>query len=289
MKITFIGLGKMGSAMVKRLLQSSYEVTVFNRTPSKMIPLQALGAKPSESIAQAVSQADIVMTCLLNDKALLEVAEEMVSHIQSKAIHIGLSTILPDTAQAIEDLHQKKGGYYISATVLGIPAVADHGQLTTFCAGAEPYLEIAIPILKAFSGQIVALGNETKAPNIMKICMNYSLMTTLELISELYTFAEKSGLDTEIVRKGLHQIYAHPSFKLYIDKIHARDFDHVNFNMLGGNKDVSIFQEAFSRVGVAPEIGNIVKSRFISALSLGMENKDWSGIYEVIRAQSGLK
>ena len=274
--------------MVRRLLEKKYEVTVFNRTSSKMIPLQQLGAKPSQSIAQAVSEANIVMTCLLNDQAVLEVTAEMVPHIQAKTIHIGLSTILPDTAQAVEELHQKQGGHYISATVLGIPKVADKGELTTFCAGAETDLEIAIPVLKAFSGQIVPLGKDIKAPNIMKICMNYSLITTLELISELYTFAEKSGLDTEVVKQGLHQIYGHPSFKLYIDKIHERNFDDVNFNMLGGNKDVSVFQEAFSRVGVAPEIGNIVKSRITSALALGMKDKDWSSIYEIIRAQSGL-
>ena len=66
-------------------------------------------------------------------------------------------------------------------------------------------------------------------------------------------------------------------------------FDHVNFDMIGGNKDVSIFQEAFSKAGVAPEIANIVKSRMTSALSLGMKDKDWSSIYEIVRAQSGLK
>ena len=118
--------------------------------------------------------------------------------------------------------------------------------------------------------------------------MNYSLITAIELISELYTFAEKSGVDTEIVKMGLHQIYGHPAFKLYIDKIHDRNFSEVNFDMVGGHKDVNIFQEAFSKVGVAPEIANIVRSRFISALAQNMHDKDWSGIYEVVRSQSGL-
>lgn len=289
MKITFIGLGKMGSAMVRRLLQNNFDVTVFNRTASKMIPMQQLGAKPSVSVAQAVSNADIVMTSLLNDQAVLEVTEEMIPAIQPTTIHIGLSTILPDTAQIVADLHRQKGGHYISATVLGVPKVADNGQLTTYCAGNEAEIQTVTPVLKAFSGQILPLGMDIKAPNVMKICMNYSLITTLELISELYVFAEKSGLDTNIVKASLHQIYGHPSFKLYVDKIHDRDFDHVNFNMIGGNKDVTIFQEAFSKVGVAPEIANIVKSRFTSALALGMKDKDWSSMYEIVRAQAGLK
>ncbi len=133
------------------------------------------------------------------------------------------------------------------------------------------------------------LGDKINAPNVIKICLNYGLITTIELVSELYAFTEKSGVDTEIVRNALHQVFAHPAFKRYVDKIHDRNFDEVNFDMLGGNKDVSIFQEAFSRVGVAPEIGNIVKSRFTSALAQGMEHKDWSGIYEIIRSNAGLK
>ena len=87
----------------------------------------------------------------------------------------------------------------------------------------------------------------------------------------------------------MHQIYGHPAFKRYIDKIYDRDFDEVNFDMIGGNKDISVFQEAFARVGVVPDFGNIIKSRFISALAHGMENKDWSGIYEIVRSQAGLE
>lgn len=288
MKITFIGLGKMGTAIVERLLQAGYEVTVFNRTLTKMKPLVSMGAISSDSINQAVKNVPVVMTSLLNDQAVLDVTDKLIQNIQPGTIHIGLSTILPDTAKSLETKHKEHNSYYISATVLGVPAVARRGELTTFCVGSDAELKTVMPLLEAISKQVIPLGNQIFAPNVMKICMNYSLITAIELMSELYTFAEKSGLDTEVVRMGLHQIYSHPAFKLYIDKIHERNFDEVNFDMVGGNKDVSIFQEAFSRVGVAPEIGNVVRSRFISALAQQMHDKDWSGIYEIIRTQSGL-
>lgn len=73
MKITFIGLGKMGTALVERLLAAGYEVTVFNRTSSKMKSLLALGAIAGNSIKDSVKHADIVMTSLiLFDKKRLE-------------------------------------------------------------------------------------------------------------------------------------------------------------------------------------------------------------------------
>ena len=289
MKITFIGLGKMGTAMVERLLKANYEVTVFNRTKSKMEPLGAKGAKSSHSISKAIKNADIIMTSLLDDRSVLEVTDELLQSIGPGKIHIGLSTILPDTAKILEIKHGQHNSCYISAVVLGVPQIVRQGELTTFCAGSAAEMETILPVLQTFSKTVIPLGDQIFAPNVMKICMNYSLITTIELISELYTFAEKSGLDTEIVKIGLHQIYQHPSFKLYIDKIHERNFNEVNFDVVGGNKDVSVFQEAFARVGVVPEIGNIVRSRFISALAKQMQDKDWSSIYEIVRAQSGLK
>ena len=167
--------------------------------------------------------------------------------------------------------------------------MASQGELTVFCAGEENKISLCEPILKVFSNKILYLGKEAKAPLVMKICMNYSLITALELISEVYVFAEKSGLDKEVVQHGLHEIYGHPGFKRYVDKIKDRNFDEVNFDMKGGIKDVSIFQKAFSDAGVPPKLADIVKSRCISALSNHMENKDWSAIYEIARQEAGLK
>lgn len=280
----------MGTAMVARLLLTHHQVTVFNRTPEKMDPLIALGAIKADSIAKAVSVADIVMSSLLDDEAVLEVAKKMIPHMKSGTIHIGLATILPDTAKTLLALHQQVHTYYLSAPVLGISSVAREGLLTCFCAGHQQALDIGIPLLSIFVKTVIPLGDESKitSPNLMKICMNYSLMATLELISELYVFAEKGGLDKEVLKIGLHQIYSHPAFKRYIDKISDRDFDHVNFNMAGGAKDINLFETAFSQVGVEPKIGHILKSRFQEALSAGMKDKDWSAIYEVVRKNAGL-
>ncbi len=289
MKVAFIGLGKMGTAMVEQLLKAGYEVSIFNRTAKKMDPLLEKGAISTNSISQAVENAEVVMTCLLNDEAVLQVTNQIVESISPGVPHVGLATVLADTAKIVAEKHRAHHSSYISAAVLGVPDVARRGELTTFYAGDDEEVEKVLPLLKTFSKSMVSFGNKIHAPNVMKICMNYSLVTAIELISELYIFAEKSDLDMEVVKTGLHEIYKHPAFKRYIDKIFERNFDEVNFNVIGGNKDVSLFQEAFSSVGVVPEIGNIVRSRFTSALAKQMQDKDWCSIYEVIREQSGLK
>jgi 3-hydroxyisobutyrate dehydrogenase-like beta-hydroxyacid dehydrogenase len=290
MNITFIGLGGMGTAMVERLLLANYPVIVFNRSPEKALPLVTLGAIASQSIPEAVANADIVLSCLLDDQAVLEVTKAMLSALKPGAIHVGLSTILPETAEILQTLHQAVQTHYIAGAVLGVPAAVRAGNLTVYCAGNEAALTCITPVLASFAERIMPLGNETeiKAPNFMKICVNYSLMTTLELMSELYVFAEKSGVEQSIVKLALEQIYAHSAFKRYIGKIADRDFDNVNFSMTVAQKDVRIFTKAFNDVGVKPELANLVSTRLQQGVAAGMAQKDWSGIYEVVRAAAGL-
>lgn len=291
MKVTVVGLGKMGSAMAERIIQSGHEVTVYNRSAEKMAPLLDLGAKGAESIASAVASAEVVISSLFDDDALREVclsAQGLIESLPDHAVHVSTATILPATAQAVAKAHADAGKQYVSAAVLGIPQVAREGKMLSFCAGAQTATNAVEPILKTFCEEVQNLGNNPQAPLVMKVGLNYALIASLELISELYVFFEKSGVDPALMQEGLHRIYAHPGYKRYIDKIKDRDFDRVNFDMRGGLKDASVFQKAFTDAGVPPGLGDLVKSRFISALANQMDDKDWSGIYEVIRQEAGL-
>ena len=287
-KICCIGLGKMGTALATVLLREGLDITVYNRTEKKMLPLIEMGAKGAHSLPEAVKESDIVISCLLDDKAVIECAKEFAPHLRSNAIHISLATILPDTAKQLEAIHQDSGNRFIGGAVLGIPQRALEKKLTTFCSGNQNAIMELEEVLSCFSEKILNLGEQVKAANVMKICMNYSLSTALELMSELYIFAEKSELDTSYVSSGLNEIFGHPAFKLYIEKIASRNFDSVNFDIIGGNKDACLFQEAFKRVGMENKLGEVVRSRFQQAIEKGMEDMDWSSIYEIVRSESGL-
>lgn len=290
--ITLIGLGKMGTAMATRLLEQGVALTVYNRTASKMATLAEKGAKTATTLQEAVANADLVITCLLDDQSMFDVIlrpNGFLSHMKPGAIHMSTATLLPDTAQALEKAHTEHGSHYMAATVLGVPRVAYAGELTAFFAGAPENSQVCESLLQKLAASVFYLGENVKAPLIQKICINYALCTTIELISELYVFAEKSGLDLENIQKSLHHIYGHPAFKLYIDKIKARNFDEVNFDLQGGTKSVTMFQKALSDAGVPPHLANIVKNRQISALANGYEDKDWSSIYEIVRQEAGLE
>lgn len=289
MKITLIGLGKMGSVLAERLLAANFDLTVFNRTKEKMLPLIEAGARGAETLEDAVKEAKIIITCLLDDQAVLETTQSLVRYQSPHTIHIGTSTILPETSKKLFNFHQKNGSAYIAANVLGVPKAAARGELTTIVAGSADVIEQCKPIFASYSIKVIPVGSQPFQANVVKICMNYFLVTAIETIGELYTFAEKSEVSPSILNSLFHTVFAHPAFKLYVDKISLRDFDDVNFDIKGGFKDINLFQQAFAHAGVVPEIANIIKDKFIIALAHHMEQKDWSAITEITRLQANLK
>lgn len=287
-KITLIGLGKMGTVLAQRLLNANFDLTVFNRTQEKMNPLIAAGAKGAHSLEESVKEAEVIISCLLDDKAVLETTGSFINAIRPDAIHLGTSTILPETSKKLTEIHQQHGSYYVAANVLGVPKAAAHGELTSIVAGSADAITRCKPIFDSYSIKIMNIGSQAYQANVIKICMNYMLVSAIETMGELYAFAEKSEVDTAIVNTMFHSIYGHPAFQLYVDKIKNRDFDDVNFDMHGGFKDISLFQQAFTNMGIVPAVGNVIKDKFIIALAHQMGEKDWSAVTDITRMQTNL-
>lgn len=288
-KIAFIGLGKMGNAIAEKLLEAGHPLVVFNRTQNKTEVLRKMGAEVADSIQFALSDVDIVFTSVIDDEALLSVSKEILAHAKKGTIHVSTSTILPNTAKELETLHENVGCIYIASPVLGIPKAVRAKKATTFCSGNQEAIKKITPLLETYSEMVENMGDQISHANVFKVCMNYSLITAIELISELYAYAEKSGVDKGYIQGALKYMYAHPAVHVYIDKIYHRDFDQVNFDMKGGNKDVHLFQKAFLDAGVSPDLATVFESKITESLALKMENKDWSAVSEIVRRRSGLE
>ncbi len=285
-KIVFIGLGRMGSAMATQLLKAGISLTVYNRTKKKAASLVELGAHLAESLDNAVVDADIIFTSLMDDSALKAVTAAMLPNMKKSAIHVSTSTILPKTAEQLEQQHLEASCFYVSSLVLGVPKAVIAKRAMSIVSGNVDKVEDIKPLIEAYSDSILYMGEKISHANVLKIYMNYSLISAIELISELYAYAEKSGVDTEIVKESLKHIYSQPAILLYIDKIHARNFDEVNFDIQGGNKDINLFIEAFMEVGVTPDIANTMQGKFAQAMENNMGSKDWSAVSDIVRQRS---
>ena len=294
MKVAFIGLGNMGSGIAQCVLKAGFDLTVWNRTAAKMEPLVANGAKAAASPREAVTGADVVITSLMDDKSILEnlqAADGILAGMKQGAVHVCVTTISPRCADELAELHHKHGSSYVSGPVVGRPDAAASGQLISFLAGESGAIEMATPVCRAYSKAVTPISDKPGIANGMKLCINFNTISIIEMMAETYVLAEKCGVPLEALRDFYQQsVFAHPAMKMYAEKLRARDFaGRGGFVMTGGLKDVTLMLATADSVGATLEMGKIVERKLKAGVASGMADADWSAIYELTRAEAGLK
>jgi len=288
-KVAFIGLGNMGSAIAGCVLRGGFDLVVYNRTREKMEPFLAKGAKGAVDLKDAVKDADVVITMLMDDKSVLDSVRTFAGSMKPGAVHVGLATVSPECADEAAKLHTDSGTFYVAGPVVGRPNAAAAGELLSFLAGAKAAVETATPVCKAYSKKIVYVSERHGAANTLKLCVNYSIISIIETFSEVYAFADKAGANLDALKDFLEEAMGHPALKMYAGKLRARDFAGKGaFAMSGGLKDVSLMLKASAAIGVDFAIGKIIKPKMETAVANGMGEQDWSSIYEITRKNSGL-
>ena len=292
MRIGFIGLGKMGSAICANIQNAGYDVTVYNRTESKTKPFEQAGAQVALTIKALVERSDIIFSSLFDDRSVLDLChadDGLLDSITPEKIHIGLMTILPATADILQLAHAEKGCHYISAPVVGRPDSAAAGKLITFLAGEASIINRMQPIIASYSMKQILVSDTAGAANSMKICVNYMAMTQLAMLGEVFAYAEKSQLDQAQVLTISKMFFAGNQAMIeYAEKIAHRDFDTAGFDLSAGLKDALIFDAAFTACGVKPSAILGAKDNLVAANANGLGNKDWSALTEISRKLAGL-
>ncbi|TPV59974.1 NAD(P)-dependent oxidoreductase [Aestuariibacter sp. GS-14] len=292
LRIGFIGLGKMGAGICANIQDAGYQLTVYNRTHEKTAPFVARGATAVYSITEVLDSSDIIFSSLLDDKSLLDLCLQNNGIAQHKAagkIHVGLTTVLPDTSSKLAEAHQRVSCHYIAAPVVGRPDAAAAGALISFIAGDKSATEIITPVVNTYTKKQVYLGPHTSSANALKICTNYMAMTQLNMLGEIFTYGEKSGLNRDLVAHVASLFFAGNEPMLeYVDRINNRDFDTVGFNLSAGLKDALIFDQAFTDAGLYAGAIAKAKENLLTANARGLGNKDWSALTEMTRQSSGL-
>ena len=293
MKITFIGLGNMGSGIAKNIQDAGFDLTLWNRTPSKMEPFLEKGAKGASTAAEAVADADVVITSLLDDKSIDELlvgGGDVLSSMKPGAIHLCVTTISPKFATYLNELHKEHGTQYLSGPVAGRPDAAESGTLTTFLAGNADAAAKVTPVCESYSAKVAFVSEEPQVANLTKLAMNYLAIASIEAMSEAYAMMEANGVDVSFLSDVYaSSLFAHPALKMYAKKIAKRDFHgEAGFTMTTGLKDVRLMISTAKDQGVYLDIAHIIEGKMMDSINNGMEKKDWSTIYEITRSRSGL-
>jgi 3-hydroxyisobutyrate dehydrogenase-like beta-hydroxyacid dehydrogenase len=172
--------------------------------------------------------------------------------------------------------------------VLGRPDVAAAGQLRTFVAGDPAAIARCERLFSAYSAGAVNLGPTHRVANSLKLAVNYMLAVAVELMGQVYAFGEKSGIDASILGLVMATFFGNPALQEYSERVRARTFDEVGFALRAALKDTQLMLEASTDVRAPLPFGSIVRDKLLAASANGLEDKDWSAIYEITRMNAGL-
>jgi 3-hydroxyisobutyrate dehydrogenase-like beta-hydroxyacid dehydrogenase len=290
MKIGFIGLGNMGSAMAMNLLKAGHNVTVHNRTAQKAKPLVDQGAHAAADPAEA-SRADVVFTMLADDGAVESVSfgeSGILAHLQPGSVHISSSTISIDLSQKLAAAHEKRNQQFIAAPVFGRPEAAAAGKLIVVVAGRTDAIDRCTPLFDVIGQRIFRFGVQPSAANLIKLSGNFLIASVLESLSEAMALVGKAGIDQhEYVDFLTSTLFAAPVYKTYGVLIADRKFQPAGFAAPLGLKDVRLTLAAGEQFRVPLPLASLIRDRFLALLARGGDSLDWSAISQIAVEESG--
>lgn len=200
-KISFLGLGKMGSVMAPLFIEAGHQLTVFNRNKDKTEALREQGAMIASSPAEASQASEYVFTMLSDDAAVESVflSEQGLLSIDVKdKLFIDMSTLKPSTVKMLAKKVSDASAYFIDAPVSGTVAPAAKGQLMFFCGGASEQIERARPLLDILSRRIIHAG-DIGSGSLLKLVVNLPLAIYWQALAEAVSLGSSGDLSDEIM------------------------------------------------------------------------------------------
>jgi 3-hydroxyisobutyrate dehydrogenase len=197
MQIGVAGVGKMGSAIVQRLIEVGHNLTVWNRSPEKVSPLANAGARVAESPAELARNAQVAITILTDAAAIDAVycaADGLLAGEISGKLFIEMSTVAPETETVLAERVRAKGAAFVECPVGGTTGPARQGKLIGLMGGEPADVERARPILEQLCRRLEHCG-PVGAGAVMKLTINMPLMIYWQALGEALALCRPLGLD----------------------------------------------------------------------------------------------
>ena len=196
-RLGFVGIGYMGRPIAHRLLASGFKLTAYNRHRNKAEELIPYGGTVAEGIAELSSTCNVVLSCLPNDEAVLNVyrgPDGVFANAHRGSLVIEMSTVYPKTSEELSRLGSERGVDVLDVTISGSTPAAEQGELILFGGGDQRCFDAAEPIFHALARKYFYLG-PTGSGARMKLVVNTLLGVGMQAIAEAIAFGEKTGLD----------------------------------------------------------------------------------------------
>lgn len=290
MNIGVIGTGLMGAPMALRLLSSGHQIWVYNRTRSRLKPLELAGATACDTAAALVSEVDVVMLMVTNATAIRQImlatdestTGELGSPDLGQKTIIQMGTIAPEESRDLQTAFEQNGAVYLEAPVLGSIPEAKNGSLIVM-VGADPdSYQRYTPLLECFGDRVYHVGPVGTAA-ALKLAMNQLIGALTVAFAQGLGLIQREGIDTELFMEVLRQsaLYA-PTFDKKLKRMEARNFGDPNFPARHLLKDMALFTRTAQADGLDTSTAESVQRVIEATVQAGLADEDYSALFNVI-------
>jgi 3-hydroxyisobutyrate dehydrogenase-like beta-hydroxyacid dehydrogenase len=293
MKVGFIGLGRMGSAMARRLCEARHDVAVYNRTPEKAKALADAGARVVGSMAEAARYGEAVVTMLADDDALEDVAGQkdgLLQALPAGCVHICAGTHGVHVVRKVDAAHAKAGQVMVASPMLGRPEAVSSGQAGIVVGGPPEALARCRTLFEAMARRVFEAGPDPAAAAAIKIANNFVLGCAIEAMGEGFSLIRKYGVVPQVFYDVMTDgLFSAPAYKVYGKIIVDEAYEKVGQMALLGLKDANLALAAGETVGVPLPSGNVWRDRLVGAVAHGDGGCDWAVMAREQARASGIK
>jgi 3-hydroxyisobutyrate dehydrogenase-like beta-hydroxyacid dehydrogenase len=286
--VGFVGLGLMGSRIVKRLLAAGHRVSGYNRTRAKAEPLIQAGMQWKDTPREVAQAAEITFSMVMDTAALTSVAESpdgILAGLSSEKIYIDMSTVSPRLTRDLARRVAATGAQMLDAPVSGSVPAAESGTLFIYVGGSADALEKARPILEQLSQKIIHIGESGQAV-ATKIAINLNLPAQLVALFESVLLAERSGVSRAVALDALLNSVAASTAMKYRAPFILKMPEEVWFSTAMMQKDIRIALELGEELGVSLQTVELVNEMLTRAIESGWGDEDFAVLFKVVEQLS---
>lgn len=283
-KLGFVGLGLMGSRIVKRLLDAGHQVSGWNRTRAKAEALIQAGMQWQDSPKKVAQAADVTFSMVMDSAALSSITEGddgILAGLSAGKIYVDMSTVSPKLTRLIASRAADSGAQALDAPVSGSLPAAESGSLIIFVGGSADALEKVRPIFEQIGQKIIHVGTNGQAM-AMKIAINLNLPIQLVSLFESVLLAERSGIPRAAALDALLNSVAASTAMKYRAPFMLKMPEEVWFSAAMMKKDIQLALELGEETGVELKTAKLVDELLDQAIALGWGDEDFAVLYRVV-------
>jgi 3-hydroxyisobutyrate dehydrogenase-like beta-hydroxyacid dehydrogenase len=284
-RVAFLGLGIMGEPMAANLVRAGFELTVWNRTPSRADAFAArYGAHPAPTPAAAAENADVTITMVPDGPEVEEVLfgeRGAADGMHRGSLAVDMSTIAPSDSVNVGRRLAADGIAFLDAPVTGSRPRAEDGTLTIMAGGGPGEFERARPVLEAMGKLVVHVGPQGHG-SMVKLLNNTTAAVNALAVAEALVAAKVAGVDPEKLREVMAAGSGGSAMlDLKAGPMLERDFDPL-FKLGHMLKDVRHCLNEADRLGARMQLGKTAEIDYSRAARKGLAEQDFAAVVEVV-------